>query len=519
MSLKNREGSVARKLLSGSVLRMGSLLFAAISSFALMPIMVHHLGDRNYGFWSLAAAFIGYYGLLDLGLSNAVAQFLCVALGRKDTGESRGVFNTALFLQTVLGCVALVVTVLLALSADRICKHPGDAAVFWRVITVIGVTAAIGFPVRVYRGVLQAQLQFEIQSGLDLLGLVLRAGVIVYTMLSGHGLLALAWGTSIASLPVLGLQVWFARRRAEWARIGGTRLDKARAKHFFNYSAYTFAAQIADILRFQVDALVISTFLGLAAVMHYRIATVFSNYYINALVELVGLFAPLMSRYYGAGDHAALERTFFFTTKASMAVSVLICGGVIVWGRAFIQCWMGARYEDAYWPMVILATAVFLDVSQSASVVLMYTTFNQRFYTYVNSAEGVLNLVLSLALARPLGLMGVALGTLIAAIVIRLIVQPIVVCRLSSIPLGRYVAFLVGNFARCALLIVLAAVSFRWAIRPHYTWLAGSALCATALYAAGYLLFVLNRSEREEFQRSIFRDRPTSNSAVAPIAQ
>jgi O-antigen/teichoic acid export membrane protein len=38
--------------------------------------MVHNLGDRMYGLWALAGAFIGCYGLLDLGLSSAVQRHI-----------------------------------------------------------------------------------------------------------------------------------------------------------------------------------------------------------------------------------------------------------------------------------------------------------------------------------------------------------------------------------------------------------------------------------------------------------
>ena len=77
--------AMGRKLLPGSALRLASLFTAAISSLLLMPFVVHHLGDRLYGFWTLAATFVGYYGLLDLGLSSAVSQYLSLAIGQSDS--------------------------------------------------------------------------------------------------------------------------------------------------------------------------------------------------------------------------------------------------------------------------------------------------------------------------------------------------------------------------------------------------------------------------------------------------
>src|ERR1700674_401113 len=95
--------SVGRKLIAGSVLQVANLIAAAISSFFLMPFVVHLLGDRIYGFWSLASAFVVYYNMLDFGLSTAVSQYISMAIGRNDQAECNAVFNTAFRIQSVLG--------------------------------------------------------------------------------------------------------------------------------------------------------------------------------------------------------------------------------------------------------------------------------------------------------------------------------------------------------------------------------------------------------------------------------
>jgi O-antigen/teichoic acid export membrane protein len=233
--MKNRQiMKSGNKLLSGSVLRMGNLVASALVGLVLLPFIVHHLGDRLYGFWSLAAAFIGYYGLLDLGLTSAISQYLCIAIGRNDPAESQKVFNTALRIQSFIGGLALLATGLLALCAPLFCRTPEDAALFWKVITILGVNAAIGFPARVYGGILEAELRFDIQSGLTLFGLVLRTGLTVWAILAGGGLLALAWMTLLSSLPAIPVQIWMAKRQAPWARIDVLPLEWTRAKSLFH---------------------------------------------------------------------------------------------------------------------------------------------------------------------------------------------------------------------------------------------------------------------------------------------
>jgi O-antigen/teichoic acid export membrane protein len=511
---------VGRKLLSGSVLQVCNLIAAAVASFFLMPFIVHHLGDRIYGFWTLAGAFIGYYSLLDFGLSSAVSQYISQAIGRKNHLECLTIFNTALRINSLLGGIALVLTAAFVMAAPWFCHNPADAHLFRRVLAVLGISAALGFPVRVYGGVLFTEFLFDIQAWLSFLGLALRTGLVVWAILAGGGLLALAWVTLFATLPVSGLQVWFARRKASWARIKTGSVGLKTAKSLSSYSAYTFMTSLADIVRFQIDPLVISGLIGLAEVTHYRVAGLFAQYYLQILILSVGMLQPVMSRLYGSGDQVGLEKVFFFGTKLSLCISVFICLALFAWGRPLIARWMGPTYEDAYWPLVTLSLSALLDVSQRTSIDLLFATFNHRLYTYLNWAEGILNLVFSLALARPLGILGVALGTLIGAVVVRIVVQPWWVCKVSSLHYGSYMRFLGRNVAYCVCLMGAATAIVAWGLRPSYPFLVASAICATAIYAIGSWMLVLDPREREHFRIALRRnyDQKHTESETVGVA-
>jgi O-antigen/teichoic acid export membrane protein len=507
--------SVGRKLLSGSMLRVMNLAAAAVTAFFLMPFIVHHLGDQVYGFWSLATAFVGYYNLLDLGLSSAISQYMCIALGQTDYAECRVVFNTALRLQLLIGGAALAATLALVAITPLFCHHPAEVPLFRAVIAILGINAAIGFPARVYWATLEAELRFDIQAWLANLSLALRTGMVVVAILAGGGLLALAWTTLIATVLVTALQIWYARRQAKWARIDGSFVQKKRIKIFFSYSVYSFLAYIADVVRFQLDPVVIASMIGLAAVTHYKVAGIFAQYYLQVVFASVGMMLPVFSRLHGAGNRSRLDELFFFGTKLSCCMSVFICCALIGWGRPFIIRWIGASYLDGYPPLVVLSLAVLVDVSQRSSADLLFATFNQKYYAWINGAEAILNLAFSLALARPYGILGVAIGTFIGAFTIRVVLQPWWVCKVSGLNYRAYMQFAGGAFARCACLAALAIAVSVWGLRPNYFWMTSSAVFATAVYAAGSWFAVFNHEERQWFLAAIRRGRSVEQGELA----
>ena len=93
MFKKNKQYSSV--IVRGSLFRAISFLATVLISFYMMPQIVKALGDRWYGMWTLVGTIIGYYGLLDFGLSSAVQTYIARALGKNDHQEIEILISTA----------------------------------------------------------------------------------------------------------------------------------------------------------------------------------------------------------------------------------------------------------------------------------------------------------------------------------------------------------------------------------------------------------------------------------------
>ena len=175
---------------------------------------------------------------------------------------------------------------------------------------------------------------------------------------------------------------------------------------------------------------------------------------------------------------------------------------------------MGPAYLDAYAPLVILTVAVTFDLWQAPSVDLLYAIAKHRAYACLNFVEGVLNLGLSLWLVRRYGMVGVALGTLGAMSLMRLLLQPVWVCRLSDVCLVAYLKIAGSALTRALLAAGVAFVVCGWAIRPAYWSLAGSAVAAFCVYVVAVLFLVFDGADRQRMWSAmppllrIFRAQP-----------
>lgn len=490
------EKNNAQRLLSGSVLRVVALITGMLVSFYVMPFLVHTLGDRWYGFWALAGSIVGYYTILDLGLTVAAHRFLAIAYARQDKSEASRVFTTAFALFGCAGAVALVLTLCMWLGAPLFVQ-PVDLATIRLLVLLLGTSFALGFPVAVFHGVLAADLRYDLSSYLQLGKLVVRTVLVLYFLRQVPSVVAL--GVITLGTELLGdiVTAWTALRLWPWLKVTRQNIDRSRIRTFFNFGLSAFLIRVGDLVRFGVDGLVVARFLGVAAVTHYSIAMRLTEYFQNLLTQSLGVLMPVYSRYHGLDERETLIARVRQGSRLSVAVSASVAGGIAIFGFAFISRWMGTRYLDAYWPLVLLTAATMTAVMQTPSTSYLVAIDRHKYYAWLNAADAVANLVLSIILVRRFGMLGVALGTVIPTLVVKLYLQPRYVCAQLGISLVSYWVEL-GTVLLKSLVAQAPIAAAVWMVRPQ-SYGAIFALAATfyALYSAILYRFILGSEDQQ----------------------
>ena len=456
-----------------------------------------------FGLWTLIGTFLGYYSLLDAGLSSAASRYMAGAIGAGKDKEFNEIFNTALFLFIGIGIIALILAFALAFLAPLFFSNIEDAQLFYKIVLILGINIAIDFPLSVFSESLTAKLRIDILSTREILTMLIRTSLIIYFLTQGYGILSIAWITIISTLPKKIMVVYFSRKNFPSLNISIKIGNKSGLKNLFSYSVFTFIARIADILRFNLDYLVIASMVGLSAVTHYRIASTMITHYILFIVACTGVLFPQFSQLEGAKDYDQIKRIFFLGNKIAIVISSFPAFGLIIWGKPFISRWMGTQYLDAYPCLAILVFGMLFDLWQTTSVSLLYGMSKHKFYALFNTIEGLSNLIISLILVKPLGILGVALGTFIPITIIRLIIQPVYVCKVTSIPYTEYVSKMASTVVLvCLALIIPLIISVNFA-KPNYTSLLTIGALSTILYGTSIWFFAFRSNERHKISHAV----------------
>lgn len=256
--------------------------------------------------------------------------------------------------------------------------------------------------------------------------------------------------------------------------------------------------KIANILRFRLDQIVISAFVGLSAVTHYYVATRLIDYLSNLIAQGIGVITPFFSQEEGRKNYAGIRTKFMLVSKISVFVSVFFCGLSAIYGKPFIERWMGMGFADSALILWIFLIPFTLHLIQSPAYPLLDGTSKHRYYAVPNLIEGVLNLLLSLWFVRKWGMVGVAVGTAIPMTLKLVTAQPYLVCRAMSMPLRTYASQTIKLSLFAGAFLGLGWALVQNFIEPDYARIMICAAAQTVIFWPLAILMGFTSDERKD---------------------
>jgi len=261
-----------------------------------------------------------------------------------------------------------------------------------------------------------------------------------------------------------------------------------------NYGSVTFMIIVAGRLRFKTDAVVIGSLLSAAAITHFSIGARLVDYAGEVVSSLAQIFTPMSSHFHATGDYTQLRKIFVSGNRACALVMFPMTVAMVVMGKSVIEAWVGPRYVSSYTVLLVLLIPSTLYWAQSTSNRILFGMSLHKSLAYIVLMEGIANLILSLVMVRPLGIVGDALGTAIPLLCTALFFLPRHLCRQLSIPLRK---FLVEAYfypvVLCVPMIIVLVLMQRFFYAHRYPQLVINLSAGMAAYGVGVLWFVLTR--------------------------
>jgi O-antigen/teichoic acid export membrane protein len=439
-----------------------------------------------------------YFSMLDLGYGVAQVKFAAEYRARRDSAGLNQIVSTLFLLFTVIGLLAFIIGAMLAFNLERFFNvTPEQASTGREVLLIISAYVALGFPASVFGGVVNGFQRHYLNGFVSIATSLVVAAVNVAVLAAGYGLVELvAATTTIRLISYIGYAMT-AYRAYPGLKIRLSNVRLARIREVTGFSAFILLIDLANKLNYSTDTLVIGAFMGTAAIAIWAVGQRLIEATQTLTGSLNGVLFPIVVDTATLGQSERLRQLFLQGTRISLAMVIPIATGLCLLAEPLVNAWVGRDFAGSVPVIYILAIMVTIRVGNSTATTVLKGAGHHRLLAATNLSMAVANLAISILLVRRMGLVGVALGTMIALGTGSMFVLFPAACRRVQVSVREALAAALWPTLWPAVVMAAFLAITRNFMSVSLAAVALQAITGGLLYLVVFLMLAISREERQ----------------------
>jgi O-antigen/teichoic acid export membrane protein len=262
------------------------------------------------------------------------------------------------------------------------------------------------------------------------------------------------------------------------------------------FSVYILIIDWANKLNYSVDALVIGVFMNTSAVAVWAVGQRVAELTQRISNQLNEVLFPTVVDCDSASRTDRLQTIFIQGTRLSLATVIPMAGPLALMARPLVQAWVGPDFAGSAIVLQLLAIVVIVRAANATASTLLKGAGRHRLVAFTNAMTALGNLALSVAIVTPLGLAGVAFGTLVPVCLASTVVVFPAGCRRVELSVRQ--AWVQGVWPAVwpAFVMVLYVSATRSLVGSSLAAVGAEGVTAALVYLLTFLFFGISAAER-----------------------
>jgi O-antigen/teichoic acid export membrane protein len=275
-----------------------------------------------------------------------------------------------------------------------------------------------------YQEVAQANAWNTVGNALSLVALVVATQV-----KGGLASLVIAVSGSVLFINIISAG-WLFGWSKPWLFPSPGRITRSAIQKLTSLGGMFFLIQIAALVLFQTDNLIIAHYLGAAAVTPYSVTWRLFTYTIIFQILAGPSYWPAFAEAFARGDKAWVRKSYSANFKITVASTLALALPLVFFGQWIIRKWAGSVAVPP--PSLLLWMGVWSMIygAMSSQSCLLASAGRVKVQAIYSGVAAIVNLILTVFLVQKLGLTGVIMGT-IGAFLICVVVPQSIEIKLS----------------------------------------------------------------------------------------
>ena len=335
----------------------GALTPMAVSLITV-PLYLHQIGEARYGVLAIVWLLLGYFGLFDLGLSRATANFIA-QLPATSAEDREEVFWTACILNAGFGLLGGFALYLAGgpLLGQWFKMSPALHAEALTALPWIAAAVPVATLSAVLTGALEGQERFGVVNTIQ------AAGTILFQVFPLAAAFAVSPRLSVIVPVAVGVRVLSALPLAVAAKVTlpiahGPRVRMSEVRRLLGYGAWVTVTKIIGPILESLDRFLIGIVLGASAVAYY----VVPFNVVNRARVLPGALSRALFPRFSAQSGEQTWKTAVQSVKVLQAIMTPLIIAAIFIVRPFITLWLGESFAQRAVPVAqILLVGIWIN--------------------------------------------------------------------------------------------------------------------------------------------------------------
>jgi O-antigen/teichoic acid export membrane protein len=413
------EGHTGRRdlrILHGLVGAFAGRGVAVLVGFLSVPLTVRYLGAERYGAWVTISTMMAWVALADFGLSNSLTNAISEAYAKESRDLAQSYVAAAFW--SLAGIATLFSLIFFSawpsIPWDRVFnvqsvlarKEVGPA------VAVAFAIFVLSFPFSIVSKIYGAYQEVAKGNAWTAVGNVASlAALFAVTRLKG-GLVSLTIAVSGAVLLVNIISaLWLFIYSKPWLLPRLRQVTWSAARALSSLGGMFFVIQIAGLVLFQTDNLVIAHYLGAAEVTPYSVTWRLFTYASIFPILANPSFWPAYAEAFARGDRGWIRRRYRMNLEVSVASTLAIALPCVFFGRWMIDKWAGKSAVPPAHLLLWMGVWSLIYSAMSSQSCLLASSGRVKVQMIYSIIAAIVNLILSIALVQRFGLVGVIMGT------------------------------------------------------------------------------------------------------------
>lgn len=409
------------QLKTGVILSYISQGLHIILTLFYTPVMLRLLGQSEYGIYQIVYSVVGFLGLMNFGFSGSYLKFYSKAKKEDVTGSEVAKLNatyTSIF--AIIALLVLVLGLWMAANTDvvlggKMTQDELDIAMVLMYILVFN--SVFQFLNVVFNNYIIAHEKFIPLQLIQIITTALNPCLTFPMLLMGYGSIGMGVALLVISVSQFAFSSYYSIAKLNM-KFDFRKLQFGVFKDIGSFAFFIFLESVISMINISLDRFLLGKLAGSVAAAVYAVGGQINTLYMTLSTSISSVFSPRVNRMVEeGGKDKELSDLFIKVGRFQFIILYAVLCGFAVFGRRFVNIWVGDGYEESYIVAMILIIPNTINLIQNVAYEIQRAKYLQKYRSYMWIGVAVANAISSIYLIKLWGASGAALGTCLAWIV------------------------------------------------------------------------------------------------------